>query len=184
MSKLSASPSQTLGPFYAYGLLTDEDRVLAGPSASGQRVSIEGVLINAHGDAARDAMIELWQADAEGRYPGHSADADPDFKGFGRVLTNAEGRFSFETVVPGAVAGEGNRSQAPHFAISVFAAGLTRRLITRVYVPDTPELDGDQVLEGLSETARASLIADAKADDKLFIQLNLGGDAPTAFFTD
>lgn len=183
MAKFTPSPSQTLGPFYAYGLLTDADRVLAGPAAKGDRVTLTGRLVGRDGNPARDALIELWQADADGRMSGRDADADPDFKGFGRTLTDGDGVFAFETVTPGASAGEGNSAQAPHFALSVFSAGLTRRLVTRAYVPDRPELETDSLLEAVAEDMRPRLMA--KADGaKLIVNLNIAGENATPFFTD
>ncbi|MEQ8696052.1 MAG: protocatechuate 3,4-dioxygenase subunit alpha [Bauldia litoralis] len=188
MAKLEPTASQTLGPFYAHGLLGEADRVLAGPKARGDRARLTGQLRNAEGKAVRDALIEVWQADADGRRPGRDPDADPDFKGFGRALTDADGAFSFETVLPGATPGDGNRPQAPHFALSVFAAGLTRRVMTRVYVPGAPELETDSLLESLPEAARKSLTAEmtrgAEGLASVVCRLELGGDAPTTFFTD
>lgn len=188
MAKLTPTPSQTLGPFYAYGLLSDADRIVAGPAAAGERVNLTGVLQDRDGGPVRDALVEVWQADSAGRIPGRDADADPDCKGFGRTLTDAEGAFSFDTVLPGATPGPGNSAQAPHFAIGVFAAGLTRRVTTRAYVPGSPELETDSVLESVPEAARTSLIAtrSTDADGKAVIacRLSLGGDAPTAVFTD
>jgi len=187
MSKLTPTASQTLGPFYAYGLIGADDNVLAGPSAKGQRAHIEGVLLDGEGDPVRDALIEVWQADAAGRRPGRDADADPNFKGFGRCLTNAEGGYHFETVLPGASDGPGNSVQAPHIMFGVFSAGLTKRVVTRAYLPNAPELEHDPVLDDLDAAARSSLIAVAADRDGaalIHFDLNLGGAAPTTFFSD
>ena len=89
-----------------------------------------------------DAMIELWQANADGRYD-HPDDSqekllDPDFHGFGRAATDERGCFRFYTIKPGSVPGSGNILQAPHINVSIFARGLLKRLITRIYFPGEP----------------------------------------------
>lgn len=187
MPKLAPTASQTLGPFYAYGLIGQDDNVLAGPNAKGQRARLEGVLSDDDGNPVRDALIEIWQADSAGKRPGRDADADPDFKGFGRVLTDADGLYCFHSVLPGASDGSGNAVQAPHVMFGVFCAGLTKRVVTRAYLPDAPELESDPVLHDLAAAARASLIAATSDRDGATLvrfDLKLGGKAPTTFFAD
>lgn len=187
MAKLTATASQTLGPFYAYGLIHEDDHVLAGPDAQGQRARLEGRLLDGEGDPVRDALIEVWQADAAGRRPGRDVDADPAFKGFGRALTNGDGAYAFETILPGASDGPGNAAQSPHIVFGVFCAGLTRRVVTRAYVPSQAELDADPVLGELDASQRESLIAGTASDGDVTVltfDLKLGGAAPTTFFAD
>jgi protocatechuate 3,4-dioxygenase alpha subunit len=184
MARLTPTPSQTLGPFFAYGFLSDEDNMLAGPDVLGERVTLTGTLKDSEGDAARDALIELWQADAAGLYPGYDAGADAAFKGFGRVLTDADGKFSFHTIMPGASAGQGNRKQAPHFAFGIFAGGLTRRVMTRVYPPNAEAVAEDDVAMSLDEVGRDSITAKHSDAGVLHIDIKLGGEDATAVFTD
>lgn len=188
MAKRTPIPSQTLGPFFAYGLLRDDDAVVAGEGAKGERVTLSGILTDKNGAPVRDALIEVWQADADGRIPGRDADADAEVKGFGRTLTQENGVFSFETVLPGASAGSGNRTQAPHFAIGVFSAGLTRRVVTRAYVPGAPELADDEVYGGLSDAQRKSVVAvDGVGEGgarRLEFAIRLAGDDATTAFVD
>lgn len=188
MSDYTATPSQTLGPFYAYGLLRDGDADLAGPNAGGERIELAGRLTDGVGAPVRDALIELWQADAEGRYAGRDDGADPDFKGFGRTLTRPDGTFSFQTVLPGPSAGTGNSLQAPHFAIGVFSAGLMRRVVTRIYAPDTELLESDALLSGLPDSVRPALIAEQSRTDaggpRLSFEVRLAGEGATPVFQD
>lgn len=184
MPDFTPTPSQTLGPFYAYGLLSDADAALAGPAAKGARIQLRGRLLDKNGDPARDALIEIWQADAAGRYVGHDADADPDFKGFGRTLTRDDGAFRFDTVTPGPSAGSGNSLQAPHFAVAVFAGGLMKRVVTRIYVPDTELLASDAVLARLPSDARSALVAKPDGAAGLTFDIRLAGAGATPMFRD
>ena len=187
MAKLTPTPSQTVGPFYAYGLLQKDDATLAGPGAKGDRVTLTGIVADGGGAPVRDALVEVWQADAEGRFPGRDADADPAFRGFGRTLTDADGVFSFETVAPGPTPGGGNRSQAPHFAIGLFAAGLTKRAVTRIYLPDEAALAEDDVAAGLDDAQRAAIVAARSVDGgktTLSCSLRLGGEGRVTLFED
>ena len=188
MAKRTPTPSQTLGPFFAYGLLREDDADVAGPDAAGERIVLAGALKDKNGAPVRDALIEVWQADAAGRMPGRDADADPAVKGFGRTLTKEDGGFSFRTILPGASAGGGNKAQAPHFAIGVFSAGLTRRVLTRVYVPGADGLQDDEIFGALSDAERKSLVAVACDDEngarRLEFQIRLAGDGATTAFVD
>ena len=134
------TPSQTVGPFF-HDALVDEDHsklvVTSHPSA----VRIEGRVYDGAGEPVPDAMVEIWQANEAGRYtdPTKTGDLplDPEtFSGFGRSGHRADGRFSFVTVKPGPVPGPGGSPQAPHIMVSVFARGLLKRLVTRIYFPD------------------------------------------------
>src|SRR5215470_11474466 len=122
---LRATASQTVGPFFAIGMSWFTGQALVGPETKGQRVAIAGRMLDGDGKPVVDGILEIWQADADGRY------GAPGFRGFGRLATDGEGRFRIDTIKPGRAGG-----QAPHLAISVFARGLLRRLATRVYFPD------------------------------------------------
>jgi len=105
--------SQTVGPFFNFALLRpgDDDltrKTAGGPQAEGEIIEIRGRVLDGDGKPVSRALIEIWQADAEGHYPGRSGEADPNFAGFGRALTDTEGRYAFSTVLPGPVPGKGN----------------------------------------------------------------------------
>jgi protocatechuate 3,4-dioxygenase alpha subunit len=169
---LPLTPSSTVGPFFSVALLD-----VLGPelveSASPGAIRIEGVVRDGAGDAVRDAMLEIWQADPEGRY-------SPD-SGFGRCGTDADGRFHFVTVKPGRVPGPDGRPQAPHLALGVFARGLLKRLATRIYFPDEEEANAvDPVLSELDDAARATLVA-RQEEGVLRFDVRLQGEGETTF---
>ncbi len=194
-----ATPWQTLGPFFNARLLRDGDDDLTragpgGPRAAGEVIEVRGRVLQEGGIPVPGALVEIWQANAAGRY-NHPADGggdrpiDPHFRGFGRALTDAEGRYRFVTIRPGAMPAEGNRWQAPHIAFSIFAAGLLRRLITRLYFPGEPLNESDPVLAAIPDPdARATLIARKEAvpsDGAAYaFDIVLRGEGETAFFID
>jgi protocatechuate 3,4-dioxygenase alpha subunit len=168
MSRLT--PSQTIGPFFHRAMLHEGWNDLAARGAAGECIVIEGRVLDGDGRPVSDAMIEIWQANAAGRYD-HPEDReeyarenrpiDPNFHGFGRVATDSEGRFRLRTVKPGAVPGGGGAMQAPHINVSVFARGLLKRLATRIYFPHEPLNESDPLLSTLPAKLRATLIARA-----------------------
>ena len=177
---LGSTPSQTVGPFFHLGLLREDWSRLVDldhPSA----FRIHGTVYDGAGDPVPDAMLELWQADATGRYA-HPEDV---FTGFGRCGADGAGRFEFVTVKPGSVPGPGGGEswQAPHINVSVFARGLLKRLITRVYFPDEDEANAaDPVLASIEDPDfRATLIAHAEDGGYIF-DVHLQGDRQTVFF--
>ena len=188
------TPSQTVGPFFAYALtptgryaiadLAGNDLVT--DDAAGARIRIEGRIVDGDGAPVTDAMIEVWQADGEGRFAGHDpALSNARFKGFGRCETDAEGRYSFRTVKPGAVPGPNGAVQAPHVDVGVFARGLLRRLFTRIYFEDEAGNAGDPVLALVPSEARATLIArreDGGAEPVYRFDVRLQGEGETVFF--
>lgn len=181
------TPSQTIGPFF-HDALVDEDRTEIVPPDHPEAVRIEGVVYDGAGEPVTDAMVEVWQANAAGRY-NHPADdredlpLDEGFSGFGRSSTVEDGRYSFVTVKPGPVPGPGGRSQAPHVMVSVFARGLLKRVVTRIYFPDEEAANAaDPVLSSVEDPdLRETLIA---ADDGgvLRFDIHLQGEKQTAFF--
>ena len=135
-----------------------------------------------------DSMIELWQADAHGRYA-HALDprageADPNFYGFGRLETDASGECVFETVRPGPVPDGNGGTQAPHINVVILARGLLKQLFTRVYFADEATNACDPVLALVPEERRATLLARPAAGDPGLwsIEIHLQGDAETVFF--
>lgn len=180
--------SQTLGPFFSYGFLREDDAQIAGPKAAGEAAILCGKLIDRSGSPIRDGLVEVWQADAEGRYPGADPVADPNVRGHGRCLTDADGRFRFETIIPGAVSAGGNSLQAPHFAIGIVASGLMSRLTTRIYAPDNGANIADSFFDALPEQTQTQLRAvNAGAEDGrtiLELDIRLGGDNATPVFDD
>jgi protocatechuate 3,4-dioxygenase alpha subunit len=185
---LPPTPSQTVGPYFQIG--TDEGFIgpeLVPPDHPGA-VRLHGTVRDGEGAPVNDAMIEIWQANAAGRYA-HPEDTREDvsledgFDGFGRAVTDEQGRYELVTVKPGRVPGRGSAWQAPHIEVSVFARGLLKRLVTRVYFPDEAEANAaDPVLSTIEDPrARASLVA-VEQDGGLRFDINLQGDRETTFF--
>ncbi len=157
------TPSQTVGPFFHRALLREGWNDLTARGAKGERVVIEGRVLDGDGAPVSDAMLEIWQANAAGRYD-HPEDQqeklrDPGFHGFGRTPTDAEGRFRFVTIKPGPLPGRGGAVQAPHINVTIFARGLLRQLVTRIYFPDEALNAGDPLLNAVPAARRATLIA-------------------------
>ena len=195
MTERGITPSQTVGPFFAYcltprgydfpELVTDD---LLTEDASGERIRIEGTVLDGDGQPVTDAMIEIWQADAQGRYA-HPADrrAVPNarFKGFGRAGTDGEGRYGFTTVKPGPVPGPDGRLQAPHINVHVFARGVLRHMMTRIYFADEPANDADPILALVPPERRGTLVArrDGQAGEPTYrFDIRLQGEDETVFF--
>jgi len=189
------TPSQTVGPFFAYCLTPKTYGYpevvvndLVTEDAPGERIRIEGRVIDGDGKPVPDAMIEIWQADGEGRYT-HSADGqtrpNTRFKGFGRSDCDAEGRYRFTTVKPGPVAGPNGRAQAPHINVNVFARGVLRQLFTRIYFEGEAGNASDPILALVPEDARSTLIAkrtmQSGAPTYVF-DIHLQGQNETVFF--
>ena len=160
---LQATPSQTVGPFFQIGYNRLYVSEIAGPNASGTRIGVEGRILDGDGKPIGDAVVEVWQANAHGRYA-HAEDQqdkplEPGFLGFGRVPTDDAGRFRFTTIKPGRVCGPEGTLQAPHLVVSILARGLTKRLATRMYFPDEEGNAEDPVLQLVPAARRPTLIA-------------------------
>jgi protocatechuate 3,4-dioxygenase alpha subunit len=162
--KVPATASQTAGPYVHLGL-TEQDSVacLAGKDAQGERIRIRCSILDGDGQPVRDAVIELWQANSSGKYR-HPEDlqdkpTDSAFLGFGRLAVGEDGTCTFETIKPGCVAGPGTSLQAPHINVSIFARGLLKQLVTRIYFAGDPNNDKDPVLEIVPEARRHTLLA-------------------------
>jgi protocatechuate 3,4-dioxygenase alpha subunit len=191
------TPSQTVGPYFAYGL-TPTSRYdwsdlalnnLITPEVSGERIRIEGRVTDGDGKPINDAMIEIWQADAQGRYA-HPSDkrALPNsaFKGFGRVGTDERGAYAFDTIKPGAVPGNNGQMQAPHILVCYFSRGLLTHIYTRIYFGDEPAAnDKDAILALVPADRRDTLIArkDMRGTTPVYrFDIRIQGDDETVFF--
>ncbi len=159
------TPSETVGPYFTMGLLREARNVLVTDGTVGERIRIEGRVTDGAGEPVGDAMIEIWQANAHGRYD-HPEDTqdkplDAAFGGFGRAATDDDGAYWFETVKPGPVAGPGNALQAPHIGVAVFARGMLRQAYSRIYFAGEEANENDPVLSAIDDVERRNtLIAD------------------------
>jgi len=190
MAKFEETPSQTVGPFFHFGLDRPEWSDLAPAGAKGEKIVLEGRVLDGDGAPVVDALLEIWQANAEGKYDhpedGQEKPVDPNFRGFGRAATDAEGRYRFTTIRPGPVPGRGNALQAPHIDVAIFARGLLNRLVTRVYFEGEALNEADPVLSSIDEPAvRRTLIArraNGQGGAAYRFDIVLQGEGETAFF--
>ncbi len=181
-----AVTSQTVGPYFAIGLNLLMTPDLAPVGVPGERFTLEGRVLDANRKAIPDAMIEVWQANAAGKYA-HAEDTqdkalDGAFRGFGRVGTNSDGVFRLTSIKPGPVPGPKGTTQAPHLEVSVFMRGLLIRLTTRVYFPDEPLNASDPILKLVPDARRGTIIARRAADGVLHWDVLMQGDDETVFF--
>lgn len=183
--------SQTVGPFFGPCLLRDDTRrnVLVTPETAGERIRIEGRVLDGDGLWVPDAMIEIWQADATGRYNTGPAQgdgaADNSFIGFGRSGIESDEHYWFETIKPGPVPFDAQRMQAPHICVTIFARGLLNHLVTRLYFADEPANEHDPVLQYVPADRRATLLAPRKTRGTAVVytfDIILQGTGETAFF--
>lgn len=185
-SKLEPTLSQTVGPFFHLGLAWLFDERVAEDDASGQHITIRGRVLDGDGAPVSDALLEIWQADASGRYPNplshHEQAAARRFKGCARVATDDSGAFRFMTVKPGRVPAPNGGLQAPHISVQLFMRGLLRPLLTRIYFADEPSNSADLVLEGVPATRRHTLLANRQLDGALEWNVVLQGSEETVFF--
>lgn len=184
---LPPTPSQTIGPYFEYALPYEGGPQLVDDDAPGA-LRVEGAVFDGAGEPVPDAMLEIWQANRAGRYA-HPEDTraelplEQGFTGFGRGSTDAQGRYRFVTVKPGRVPGHGGQMQAPHIDVSVFARGLLKRLVTRIYFPDEEAANAwDPVLASIGDAElRATLVARAEGGALRF-DVHLQGERQAAFF--
>ena len=187
---LVPTPSQTIGPFFHLSLTTAQRCVpcIAGPQAKGERVWLSCRVFDGEGAPVNDSMIEIWQADADGRYnspedPNGKA-AGPGLLGFGRLATGEDGSCEFETIKPGRVTGPGNVLQAPHLELAVFARGMLKQLYTRIYFAGDPANQHDPVLALVPQERRETLMAhlDSARAGAWRFDIHLQGPQETVFF--
>jgi len=163
------SPSQTIGPFFGFALPW-ADGPFAAPVGTAGAIWLRGQLVDGNGEPVPDGLIETWQASRAGG------------RGFARCPTDGDGRYAIHTIKPEAVVAEG-ATHAPHLAVSVFARGLLRRVVTRIYFPDEEAANrADPVLASIHDpAARATLLAAREVDGYRF-DIRLQGDGETVFF--
>jgi len=184
---LPPTPSQTIGPFYHFSLPFPGGEHLVEPDDP-DAVHIAGTVYDGAGEPVADALVELWQANRAGRYAHPEDDRDDlpleeGFTGFGRCPTDAEGRYEFLTVKPGAVPGPDERTQAPHIDVLIFARGLLRQLVTRIYFPDEVAANAaDPVLSSIEDPAARSTLVVRQLDGALEFDVHLQGENQTTFF--
>ncbi|MGH1415252.1 MAG: protocatechuate 3,4-dioxygenase subunit alpha [Pelagimonas sp.] len=197
---LKETPSQTAGPYVHIGLapgaagfdIYDQElgKDIAGPNAAGERITVEGIVIDGTGSPIKDVLLEAWQANADGNYahPEGGGDVEDGFRGFGRVITEFEtGEWTFDTIKPGPVPGRSGATQAPHINLWVVARGINLGLNTRVYFEDEAEANAaDPVLNLIEwENRRATLIAKRSDRDGKTVyrfDIRVQGDGETVFF--
>ncbi len=183
---LPETASQTAGPYVHIGLMPsiagldrpkDLGNEIAGPEAAGERIRVEGLVRDGAGDAVKDALIEVWQANAAGVYPG-AGTVEPGFRGWGRVAADFEtGAWAFDTVKPGAVDG-----QAPHINLWIVARGINIGLNTRLYFEDEAEANAaDPLLTQVPAARRGTLIAQLCDDQTYRFDIRLQGEGETVF---
>ncbi len=173
MMELIPTPSQTIGPFFHLCLTADADLAcLAGPDAKGERIRLVCRILDGDGAPVNDALIEIWQADADGDY-------NSTFRGFGRQCANEDGVCVFETVKPGRVG-----AQAPHVNVLIFARGLLKQLCTRIYFAGDPANVNDPILALVPEDRRDTLMAHPQPGDSSVwnFEIRLCAGCETVFF--
>lgn len=177
---LAPTPGQTVGPFYGFALPYDGGSELV-PPGHPAAIRLHGRVLDGAGDPVPDALLEVWQADEDGRVPRQAGSLHRDgftFTGWGRASTDLTGTYSFTTIAPGAT----GEDVAPFFAITVFARGLLNRLFTRAYLPDHPLLGADRLLSSVPADRRGSLVASADSHGYAF-DIHLQGEHETVFLS-
>jgi protocatechuate 3,4-dioxygenase alpha subunit len=196
LTYLRETPSQTAGPYVHIGLAPAAagfeifrqtlGDVIAGPDVPGQRIRVEGLVIDGTGAAVKDALIEVWQADAAGIHPHpedpRHADCAPGFRGWGRVITDFDtGLWGVDTIKPGAVMGRNGRRMAPHLNLWIVARGINIGLQTRVYFDDEDNA-ADPVLNLIEHVdRRQTLLARRTGDGVYRFDIRLQGEGETVF---
>jgi protocatechuate 3,4-dioxygenase alpha subunit len=180
MPDLTATPGQTIGPFFHDALPFDRDRELVPPGSPGS-VRLHGHVYDGAGRPVPDALLEIRQADGSGGVPrveGSLHRPGGDFTGWGRSSTDPSGHYWFSTVEPGPT----HDGCAAFFAVTVFARGLLNRLFTRIYLPgDHAALSADPLLGQLDDDARSRLVAERETDGGLRFDVHLQGERETVF---
>lgn len=178
------TPWQTVGPYFHYALPYDNGSQVVGSSRP-DAFTLHGHVYDAAGDPIPDSLVEIWQADESGRFadePGiFEAPAAEAFRGFGRSDTDADGHYAFTTVKPAGVPTEDGAEQAPHIAMSVFARGMLRRVVTRVYFDDEASANASDPLLTSVEPSRAATLVAVSEDGGYRFDVRLQGADETVF---
>ncbi len=183
---MKQTASQTVGPYLRIGLIYGEPQNdLLQAQTIGERIKIVGVVYDGDGQPITDAMVEIWQPDANGIY-NHPSDplneqADPHFRGFGRSETRNAGTYEFKTIKPG-----GRDGQAPYINVNVFSRGMLVHTLTRIYFEDEPANADDPVLNGVDSSRRHTLIAvpEQAGNSPIYrFDIHIQGDQETVFFS-
>lgn len=190
--RLTATPSQTVGPFFHFGLADNAALGrLAGPDTKGERIFLDIGVFDGDGEPVPDSLVEIWQADADGSYvrPSSPVTGDvrrmaPEFTGFGRLPTGTDGVCRFETIRPGRVADAQGLRQASHINVCLFARGLLRQLYTRIYFAGDPALARDTIYQLVPGERRDTLLATRVTDEpcRWRFDVRLQGERETVFF--
>jgi protocatechuate 3,4-dioxygenase alpha subunit len=175
--RLRPTASQTVGPFFHFAL-AEQAAIgdIAGEDTPGEHVTLRVSVFDGIGDPVPDALIELYQADSEGRY------ASTTFTGFGRLATDGEGACTFRTIKPGRVPDGRGGLQAAHINVCLHARGLLRHLFTRLYFAGDPALDDDAILGTVEPARRSTLLAIADEEARWNFDIRLQGENETVFF--
>jgi protocatechuate 3,4-dioxygenase, alpha subunit len=190
------TPSQTVGPYFAIGLAPESlglnwistiTNDLVTPDVSGERIRLKGRVLDGDGAPIDDCLLEIWQADAAGRYahPADQGGPNATFTGFGRASTEAGGQYLFHTIKPGQVRGPQGVLQAPHIMLAVFARGMLRQQYARIYFAGEAANADDPVLALVPAARRATLMATPEpGTDPVVYQfdIHLQGEHETVFF--
>lgn len=184
-TRLVPTPGQTVGPFYGYALPYEKDNELLAPGSAGS-IRLQGTVYDGAGEPIPDAILEIWQPDAEGKIVQRTGSLVRDgytFTGWGRAAVGHSGVYTFTTVNPGPTGQvPGKPAAAPFISVAVFARGLMNRLFTRVYLPENGEaLAADPLLSSLDPDRRNTLIARRDADGGLTWDIRLQGEDETVF---
>lgn len=174
---MTATPGQTVGPFFGYALPFERGSELVPPRSPGA-LRLHGAVTDGNGDPVPDALLEIWQADADGNIPSRSGGLRRDgwtFTGWGRAATDDEGHYNFSTISPGAT----SPGAAPFIMFTIFARGLLDRLFTRAYLPGC-HLTDDPLLASLPTERRTTLIA-TREKNGLRFDICLQGPQETVF---
>ena len=183
MNKLLQSSSQTVGPFFKIGMTYGELNIMVNDDTQGERIMLRGRVLDGNGVPVDDAVVEIWQADANGIYnhpnDAQQGQADPAFFGFGRASSDDDGHYWFKTIKPGKV-GE----QAPHMAMRVLMRGMLLHANSRIYFSDEDN-GSDEILQAIPAERQHTLIAqrkDLEGTPTYFLDINMQGDNETVFF--
>jgi protocatechuate 3,4-dioxygenase alpha subunit len=182
---IKQTPSQTAGPFLSIGMIYGPaQNELVNEQTAGQRIVIRGQVLDGEAEPVTDALVEIWQPDAQGIF-NHPADprqeqADPNFRGFGRAESRRGGQFEFQTVKPGSRDGA-----APYINVRLFARGMLIHAVSRIYFADEAANETDPVLNSIEAGRRQTLVATSLGDQDppvYAFDIHIQGENETVFF--